>query len=152
MSFSVGVTILIYVILIVTALYAMKMEMTDLRCPSTSTKSRYCGPGKGVAYFKGKPSPEDDVRTLLEKISLSSSYEENTVKWRRCLIFSLIITLIFFLLVLSRLPNGNELLIGALLVYVLLYFMMTYYQSQVAKPAVKQIDTALKLLEEKLFF
>lgn len=148
MSFSTGVTVLIYGIFIITAIYAFKMEFTDLRCPSVGSK--FCAPGRGVAYFQGRPTNNDSVPVLLDKISLSSSYESNSVKWRRCLIISLVITFVLFLLVFSRLPTGQELLIFLLIIYMSLYFMLSYYQNQVSKPAVKQIDVAVKLIRQHL--
>ena len=151
LSFSTGITILIYSVLFIVTLYAIKMEFTDLRCPSTKSTSKQCGPGRGSAYVKGRPYTRDPPETLLNKISLSSSYENNTVKWRRCLIFSFVVTFIIFLLVLTRLPQGKELLICVLILYCTLYFMLSFYQNEVSRHATRQIDVSLDLLRDKLF-
>lgn len=127
------------------------MEFTDLRCPSTKASAKQCGPGKGVAYVKGRPFTRDSPDTLLDKISLSSSYENNTVKWRRCLIFSFFVTVIIFLLVFSRLPCGKELLICVLILYCCMYFMLSFYQNEISRPATRQIDVSIDLLRDKLF-
>lgn len=150
-SFSVGITILIYTVLICVTVYAIKMEYTDLRCPTTKTHSKHCGPGKGAAYYRGRPFTRDTPDILLDKISLSGGYENNAVKWRRCLIFSLLVTLIIFLLVFTRLPSGKELLICVLVLYCCMYFMLSFYQNQISRYATRQIDVSLDLLRDKIF-
>ena len=148
-EFSTGVTICIYCILILVCFYAYKMETKDLSCPSTKSTHRQCGPGRGTAYFRGRPNSNDSTKVLLDKIMLSSTYESNSVKWRRCLIFSVLITIIGFLLVFSRLPTGQEMLIFVLCVYFGLYLILIYYQKSVAAPAVKQIDSTIRILRER---
>lgn len=149
MNYLLIVTVIVYIVIIVLAYYAIKMEYTDLKCPSTKG-NEVCGNGRGVAYIQGKPNADDDVCTLISKIGLSSKYESNSVKWRRCLIFSIIVTFAIFGLILCRLPNGQELLISILILYIASYLLLIFYYNSISRPAVKQIDQSLELLKSKL--
>lgn len=145
--FKIIVTFTVLIIFSILLIYATKMEYSDLFC-STNKGKQICKSGNGVAYREGKPSPNDSVDVLLQKISYSSIYETNSVKWRRCLILSVVITLVLFFLLFSRLPTGREFLICVLIIYFTMYLMLSFYQSQVAKYAVKQILTSIKYIND----
>ena len=147
------VTILVYIVTFLLVVYALKMENLDLHCPSVQKGSRgrrICGPGQGMAYVKGKPKENDNIATLLDKIEHSAKYENNSVKWRRALIFSVIMTLIIFGFLHGGLPTGQEFLIVALILYIGIYFMLTYYERKLARPVNKQINQSVTLIKEKL--
>ncbi len=148
------VTIFVYIVAFLVIVYALKMENLDLNCPSVQKGSsggrRICGPGQGMAYVNGKPKENDNISTLLDKIEHSGKYENNSVKWRRALIFSVIMTLIIFGFLHGGLPTGQEFLIVTLILYIGIYFIFIYYERKLARPANKQINSAATLIKEKL--
>ena len=144
------VTIFVYIVAFLVIIYALKMENLDLNCPSVQKGRRVCGPGQGMAYVNGKPKETDNIVTLLNKIEHSGKYENNSVKWRRALIFAVIMTLIIFGFLHGGLPTGQEFLIVTLILYIGIYFIFLYYERKLAHPANKQIHQAVTLIKDKL--
>ena len=127
------------------ALYAAYLlEYKDLFCPYDGQS---CQIGNGAAYEKGKPHKEDDIYTLLQKIRISSRYDEASVYWRRCIIFAVLLSFTLLFCVLRRLPNGYELLASFTVIYLFTYLFLVYYQEIISKAATKQINEATNLLK-----
>lgn len=148
MCYQQNSTLIIYIGLSILLYIAIKYEYLDIYCPNRS--SPVCGRGMGSMYVKGKPNSLDDIITLLEKIKISSRYEKNSVKWRRSFILSLISTILIFLILFHRLPDGKETLITLAILYFLFYISLDFFQHYVTKYAIKQIDLAISLLKDKL--
>ena len=124
-----------------TALYfAFILEYKDLFCPNDNI----CLVGKGASYEKGKINKDDDYYTILEKIRISSRYDEASVYWRRVIIFTVLLEFVLLILVLQRLPNGYEVLVSFITIYLFTFLFLVYYQEVVSKPATKQIIEATK--------
>ena len=127
-----------------TALYfSILAEYSDLYCPHPGET---CKVGNGSAYAKGKPERDDDIDTLLAKIRISSRYDEASVYWRRVIIFSVLLMFTLLILVLRRLPDGTEVLISFITIYLFTFLFLVYYQEVVSKPATKQVNLATELL------
>ena len=131
------------------ALYAAYLlEYKDLFCPYDGQS---CQIGNGAAYEKGKPHKEDDIYTLLQKIRISSRYDEASVYWRRTIIFTVLLLFVLLILVLQRLPNGYEVLVGFIVIYLFTFLFLVYYQEVVSKPATKQVKDATYIIERNYF-
>ncbi len=127
-----------------TALYAACMlEYKDLYCPC---EKQECRLGNGAAFAEGKAKKEDDFHTLLGKIRISGRYDEASVYWRRCIIFSVLLSFSLLLIVFQRFPTGYELLASFILIYLFTFLFLVFYQETVSKPATAQINEATNLL------
>ena len=60
----------------------------------------------------------------------------------RGLMFTLLV------LVLRRLPNGTELIISFITIYLFTFLFLVYYQEVVSKPATQQVNEATSLLSD----
>jgi hypothetical protein len=135
--------VVIYIIAFVALFFAIRREYLDLYCPKDG---QVCKIGNGAAYAGGKPSKYDNVDVLLEKIRISSKYDESSVYWRRVIIFSVLLLFTLLVLVLRRLPTGTEALISFIVIYLFTFLFLVYYQEVVSKPATQQVNEATALL------
>ena len=130
------------------ALYAaITLEYKDLYCPCENQK---CKVGNGAAFAEGKIQKGDDLHTLLGKIRISSRYDEASVYWRRCIVFSVILSFLLLLIVFQRFPSAYELLASFILIYLLSFLFLTFYQENVSKPATSQVNEATFEILQKL--
>lgn len=128
-----------------TALYfAFILEYKDLFCPYDDQK---CKLGNGASYIKGKVNKHDNYHEILQKIRISSRYDEASVYWRRSIIFSVLILYVLLIVVLRRFPNGYEILVSFIIIYLFIFTFLVYYQEVISKPATKQVTQATKLIE-----
>ena len=137
--------VIVYIIAFTALYFAIYLEYYDLFCPH---EGQTCKVGNGAAYASGKPHPKDDVDTLLAKIRISCRYDEASVYWRRTIIFSVLLMFTLLLLILRRLPNGTEVLISFITIYLFTFLFLMYYQEVVSKPATEQVNQATALLSE----
>lgn len=129
------------------ALYAAAMlEYKDLYCPY---ENQVCKKGNCAAFAEGKPNKNDDFHTLLAKIRISSRYDEASVYWRRCIIFSVLLSFSLLLIIFKRFPSPYELLASFILIYLFTFLFLIYYQETISKPATLQVNDATKLLLRK---
>ena len=130
------------------ALYvAVTLEYKDLYCPCENQKCRL---GNGAAFAEGKIKKGDDLHTLLAKIRISSRYDEASVYWRRCIVFSVILSFLLLLILFQRLPTSYELLASFILIYLVSFLFLTFYQENVSKPATSQVNEATFEILQKL--
>lgn len=137
--------VLMYIVAFTALYFAIYLEYYDLYCPHDG---QTCRVGNGASYAAGKPNKSDDVDTLLAKIRISSRYDEASVYWRRVIIFSVLLMFTLLTLVLRRLPNGTELLISFITIYLFTFLFLVYYQEVVSKPATQQVNEATALLSD----
>jgi hypothetical protein len=137
-------TVFIYVSVFVAFLAAFYLEYKDLFCPN-GQMSRI---GNGAAYNKGKVYKDDSVETILQKIRISSRYDESSVYWRRSIIFTVTVLFSVLLVALRRLPTAYEVLTGFVIIYMFTYLFLNYYQDVISVPASKQVTEATKILEK----
>lgn len=145
LSFTIIITVVIYISLLVAVLFASKSEYEDLYCPHPG--SDVCYYGNGAAYSQGIPNDEDTQEELLEKLQIIGRYDSYSVKWRSCFIFAIIAGFLVAFLVLQRLPNGPELLLAVLTIYLLLYLMTEFYKMQLITPAMSHFDDIVKRIQ-----
>ena len=137
-------TVLAYLIAFIALYAAIILEQKDLFCPYENQK---CEVGNGAAYAEGKPCENDNFHTLLAKIRISSRYDEASVYWRRCIIFSVLLSFTLLLCVLRRLPDAYELLASFVIIYLFIFLFLVYYQEVVSKPATTQVNEATNLIK-----
>lgn len=129
-------TIIVYLATFIAFIFAFMLEYKDLYCPHDY---QTCKVGNGAAYEKGKVNKQDDYDTILQKIRISSRYDQAFVYWRRCIIFSVLLLYTLLIVVLKRFPNGYEVLASFVIIYMFTFLFLVYYQEVVSKPATKQI-------------
>lgn len=137
-------TVLIYTTAIIALLAAFYLEYKDLFCPYGGI-ARY---GNGAAYSLGKVDLHDSYNDILQKIRISSRYDEASVYWRRTIIFTVLLVFTIFILVLQRLPTAYETIVSFLIIYLFTFLFLTYYQRVVSKCATDQVNKATFLLEK----
>ena len=135
-------TIFIYASAIIAFLAALYLEYKDLFCPFGGRAKN----GNGAAYEKGKINDEDSYEIILQKIRISSRYDEASVYWRRVIIFTVLLLFSLLILVLQRLPTAYEVMVSFFIIYLFTYLMLTYYQNTVSVYATKQVDKGTKKL------
>lgn len=141
-------TIFIYVSVIIAFLAAFYLEYKDLFCPHDN-RAEY---GKGAAYAAGKVDKHDNSHTILQKIRISSRYDEGSVYWRRTIIFTVIVLFSVLILSLQKLPNAYEIIVSFIVIYLLTFLFLNYYQNTVSKYATRQITEATKILAKRISF
>ncbi len=137
-------TIFVYVSVLIAFLAALYLEYKDLFCPHGEV-ARY---GIGAAYNRGKIKKGDDYDTILQKIRMSSRYDEASVYWRRSIIFTVLLLFTLLIIALQRLPTAYEVLVSFIIIYLFIYLSLTYYQNIVSEPAAHQVNYATKILEK----
>lgn len=137
-------TIIIYLCTLVALYSALILEYKDLFCPLENQLPDY---GNGASYSEGKAKLNDDYYTLLAKIRISSRYDESSVYWRRCIIFSVLLSFTLLFCIMKRFPTGYEVLASFTIIYLFTYLFLVYYQEIVSKPATKQVNDATTLLK-----
>lgn len=74
------------------------------------------------AYIQGIPQDSDTDSITFRRIVECLTTDEKTIKWRRSLLYSLIITILLYSVVLYRFPRPRELVLTILIVYLVYYF------------------------------
>ena len=136
---------LIYIVALTALFFTLYIEYYDLYCRGVGKTSRY---GNGAAYEAGRPYKNDNIHTLLSKIRISARYDEASVYWRRVIIFSVLLMFTILPILLGRMPNGLELLVSFITIYLFTYLFLVYYQEVVSKPATAQVNEATALLSK----
>ena len=139
--------VIIYLGALVALYFALFLEYKDLFCPC---ENQECKLGNGAAYSEGKPLEGDDYHTLLAKIRISSRYDEASVYWRRCIIFSILLSFSLLLIVFQRFPSPYELLSSFILIYLFTFLFLVFYQETVSKQATAQVNKATYMLSKFL--
>ena len=132
-------------------LLALPTEKKDLMCPQGphTTDPNLCREGNGKSYFGSHPLPNDSSQVLLEKIEIAAKASKKDVIWRRCYIFSLLISLLFFLIVIGRFPAGKDLFLSTVISVCVLYFAIVYYRHHHYAHIEKNILDSVTLLRGK---
>lgn len=154
------INIIIYIGLGLIFLKIFKSEKLDLFCPKeVKQQCDKCGDGFGKYYVDGKSSKKDNIDILLNKINILADTQINTVKWRRCLMLSIISALLIGVIVYGKIFDGNKMVKITLCIFMVYYGSFSYYnyhydkyQSQYIKEnieIIKNIIIEQKNLEKK---
>ena len=138
-----------YLVIFIFIFLAFSAEKTDLYCPSPKQRGE-CKRGNGMAYCKGRGKDTDTTFKLLQKIRLASRYEINSVKWRRSILITFILTLILIPLLYGRLANIYELVVIFVVCYLVVYSFTLFYNDKLSMEAVKIIDENCELVQYKI--
>lgn len=100
------------------------------------------------AYIRGKASPNDNVKKSLKKIDICLSYDLKTIKWRRCLISTVVIMFLLFVFVRDNSVSSKNILLHFTIIFSLTYIMWRNYASvtgeDVHKIGMQNINNILK--------
>lgn len=101
------------------------------------------------AYIKGKMSPKDDVKKSLQKLDICLSYDQKTIKWRRCLMATVIIIALLFFFVKDNELTSKNFLLHFTIIFTIMYLTWRNYASvtgeDVYKIGKENIDNISKL-------
>ena len=132
------VSIILYVIIVLILLFALKSERADTNCADTA--QTICGPGKGRAYYNSRPLPGDSRETLLKKLVRTANYDLVTVHWRRVMIVAILVGFLSAFVTRGRIPSGKSLMVHVLIGFLVGYADSIQYQAAVIRPTMKQAD------------
>ena len=139
------ISIILYVIITMILLFALKSERADLNCADVG--QTICGPGKGRAYYNSHPVEGDSQQMLIKKLVRTANYDLVAIHWRRAMIAAIAIGFISAFVSRGKLPNGQILSIHVLLAFCVIYAVEMNFQASVIKPAMKQIDEIARKLQ-----
>lgn len=145
------ISCLIYIIIIVIFIRAVKAEKLDMYCPANVKEfCGECGDGKGKFYIKNKGDENDSVSELLTKISNGASYDFKTVKWRRSIILAIVASILISLVVLQTIPSGHTFFMMVVLIFLVFYGSFSYYKFHYDKFPVHNIKQNVEMIRKKL--
>ena len=137
-------TVLVYFGALLILFIAIWVERKEIYCCNGETKCKY---GHGASYYYGKVNPNDSYKEILRKIRITSRYDEASVYWRKSIIFTILLLFVLLPLVLQRFPNGYEVLVSFIVIYIFIYSFLCFYRDNVSKYATKQLSKNLKFLK-----
>lgn len=143
------INVSMYGLLGLLVVYALSMEMKDVRCPTPYSTNEECEIGGGMSFAWSRPDPNDSCGTLLDKIDKAAGYEVNSVKWRRHFLFSVAIMLVAWLLINGRLPNWHIFYLYLIVSFIILTAFGMYYSYHVYRRAEGWIFDSTDLIREK---
>ena len=130
-------TIVVYVIAIALLYILIRVESSDLH-------------EKQRPYADTYPSEDDTCEELVEKLHKTLRYEYSCVKWRSCLIFSIVAAFVVTVLILWRPPLGWELALTILVIYFLCYVLLLYREKHVKEKCIHNANKITPLLRDKV--
>ena len=137
-------SIVLYVIIIVIFLFALRGEYYDTTCADKD--HIVCGSGKGRAYYNSRPVKGDSRETLIKKLVRTANYDMAAVHWRREMITAILVAVIAGFVIEGKLPNGKAIVVHTIIGFILGYIIVLQFQSSVVKPAMRQVDEIARLL------
>ena len=138
------ISIILYVIITMILIFALKSERADLNCADVA--QTICGPGKGRAYYNSHPVKGDSREILIKKLVRTANYDLIAIHWRRAMIAAIAIGFGSAFISKGRLPNGQILSIHVLVAFCVIYATQMHFQTYVIRPAMKQIDEIARMM------
>lgn len=141
----------IYLFLLVFAIYVWKVENTDIHCPTFHSSTEECSSQGGMAYSNTSPLTSDTCSQILDKMVKAGSAETATIKWRRSFLLAVGIVFALCILVLTptTLPSWPIFLIAVAITYLIIFMNFEYYDYHVFAEAEKNVKEGARLLKEK---
>lgn len=140
-------SVLMYTLLFLFTVFIFIVEVRDWKCSNPYHVLQPCRPGEGWCYKNSTPQDGDSQDELLDKIKRASRADKRSVKWRKAFLFSVLIFLFAFPLVLTpgRLPPWFQFYGSTLIAMLILYASSNFHAMHCDKPRAN-IDLALSLL------
>lgn len=100
-------------------------------------------------YARSIPSDIDSKSLLYKKISICLSSNRYLIKWRRCFLGSVLITILLFALVHFRFPTPKEIILYVFIIYVVFYIWWVNITENISNPIEKIGKTIIRKLKSK---
>lgn len=127
--------------------FAVRAEVRDVRCPSLPGETpESCALGADIAFQGSRPRPGDPPGVLLDKIVDAAKGIERSIVWRKSLIGAIAIALLFFGIVIRRVPPWQEFYITCLLAFVVNVQIANFYKHHVYRQGIRNTEKAVKQL------
>lgn len=104
------------------------------------------------AYLGTKSQETDNIHKSLSKLKYLISYDNRTIKWRRAIIFSVILISLLFLLCWYRFPTPKELIIHTLLCIGVYSYIWNNYTETTGKDVISYFDGISKHIKKIYYF
>ena len=162
MNISIFINILAYIIIFICIYFVLWLENRDNKCSELWNKNAICNYENGMPWRNSKPLESDNYYQLLKRIKNASNAESNSIKWRRSLILSFIISLLFWILIIGcssygftsemcnfiPLPRWEVFLLTLLSSFTVLYYSFNYYSYHIFSIPANHIHESLKILKK----
>lgn len=99
------------------------------------------------SYLQGLPNDSDTIPKIIQKLRYCLSVDQKTIKWRRSLFASVIVTTLIFIVIHWRFPELKELLLYLSIVYFVYYMTWQNYTDTISKTVTDIGEKNLKNLK-----
>lgn len=108
---------------------ALPTENADLTCPNGPyTKNKnVCKHGNGKLVQVAKYKDQDDIKIVLKKMNMLIKNKHTQVYWRRSFILAVIVSFFANYVLTGSLPNGRNLILVFLVVYIASTSINSFY-------------------------
>ena len=143
--------LVMYLLLALATIFVLRVESTDIRCPTFSSSREECENGGGMSFSFTKPADNDTCQRLIEKISKGAGAEQASIKWRRSFLLAVSIMVLMWLLVGTpgNLPDWKVLYLSILIAYVIIFGSFNYYSYHVFGRAETWMRDSIRELQSK---
>jgi hypothetical protein len=104
-------------------------EFMDIFNPNGVSGKGKCADGHGKNIYFPKSNGKADINTILKNMSKLSKYPNKTIKWRRCLLISILIIMVSQCVTTNTLPSVKNFLILLAITYLILKSIFSLYQT-----------------------
>ena len=108
------------------------------------------GEYNGVSTFWGNSSKKDNIKKSLDRIEWISSIYKDEIIWRRCLVFSLLFSLLIIFINGENINFFQIFLINTIVIYLCLYSLKNYEIAHIYKIKNNQIQKNIYSVKKKL--
>lgn len=153
------VNVLMLLVPIFFALFLLRIERKDIKCEVLDDVNT-CH-GDGMSWAGSRPSENDSVSTLLNKIKKAANAETHSIKWRRAFLLAVVMVYIFVVLNLAfgekeecnfftSIPDCRNVFILISIFFIVLYFTYDYYSYHIYSIPREHIRNSVKYIGKKL--
>jgi hypothetical protein len=141
---------IIYLIFICIFIFAVFSELKDIGC-SRVNNCRFLEESPLIKNYLSDKS--DPLNLVIDKIKNGLSYNDKMIFWRLNFIGASISFFLLWFLIFNSIPSERNLIIGVLIIFLVFYFMSTFYyyhvENRIKENLLQNIDNLSKYFIEK---
>lgn len=141
-----------YALIVGILILVFMLESSDWLCDDIWGNMLTVCKGEGMPCRGSLPSEDDNVQALMGRIKSAAKAETRHIKWRRAMIYSILIMFAIWGLAVTpgRLPNWEQFYLTVIICFAFLYFGFNFFSYHYNTIAEENILKSLKLLKTKL--
>lgn len=138
----------VYIVMTLFLIYVIVKERQSLGCP-TCPNGQDCDNQRGKATIGTRPDETDTTQEIYDKINKAATFTDRHVLWRIGYIIGFLATFIIIFILYQTIPTELELLVTTLIVWVLIYFTLNFYNFHLIKHIEKNIRDSAAILQSR---